>query len=194
MSQKTGEKSEKSFIVITGASSGIGEACACRFNKEGYPLLLLDCKKGELEKKFGKMDNVMISEIDVSKYEDMCRAFEKAEKSFGSCCCLINNAGLALLGKMEDQELEEWEKMMKVNVCGVLHGIRCVLKNMKENKCGTIINISAESIDECFENSTMFCATKAAVNAISEGVRKEAAMCGVKVTTISPGLVEVKQT
>ncbi|ETO31959.1 short chain dehydrogenase [Reticulomyxa filosa] len=192
MSQKTETKSGKPLVVITGASSGIGEACARLFNKEGYPLLLLARSKDDMEKKFGKMENVMISEVDVCEHHDICSALEKAEKSYGPCCCLINNAGLLLLGKMEEQDLGEWKKMMDVNVGGVLHGIKCVLKTMKEHKCGTIINISSLAAKRHCENQTMYCATKAAVHAITEGVRKEVAMCGVKVTTISPGLVEVK--
>ncbi|ETO09173.1 short chain dehydrogenase, partial [Reticulomyxa filosa] len=181
---------ENPLVVITGASSGIGESCAHYFHKEGHPLLLLARRVEKMEKEFGKLKNVLIEKVDITKYSEISAALEKAEKLYGPCDCLINNAGVMLLGRMEDQKLEEWDAMMQVNVYGVLNGIKCVLKGMKERKSGTIINISSMAGVKLFDNHTVYCATKFAVNAISEGVRAEVATSGVKVTTICPGVVE----
>jgi len=145
-----------------------------------------------MEKEFGNFKNVCIESVDVTDYEGMRKALEKAEKLYGPCDCLINNAGVMLLGHMEDQKMEEWDQMMQVNVYGVLNGIKCVLKGMKERKCGTIINISSMAGVKLYDNHTAYCATKFAVNAISEGVRSEVAASGVKVTTVCPGVVETE--
>jgi len=191
-SASTSTKYEKPLIVITGASSGIGEECARFFSKEGHPLLLLARRVDKMEKNLGGLKNVLIEKVDVTNYEQMKSALDKAEKRFGPCDCLINNAGVMLLGRVEDQKIEEWDTMMQVNVYGVLNGIKCVLKGMKERKNGTIINISSMAGVKNYENHAVYCGTKFAVNAISEGLRAEVALSGVKVTTICPGVVETE--
>ncbi|ETO30157.1 putative oxidoreductase short-chain dehydrogenase/reductase family protein [Reticulomyxa filosa] len=217
MTQETVVNHGKPLIVITGASSGIGEACAKYFHKEGHPLLLLARRVDKMEKEFGKLKNVLIAKVDVTKYDEMHAALEKAEQIYGPCDCLINNAGIFLGGKIVGRTKKRrvgynvasqclvfsylfffvifvvyFLTDRKIKVFGVLNGIKCVLKGMKERKHGTIINISSTAAKKHSNGTVVYCASKAAVSTISEGVRAEVADSGVKVTTICPGLVQTE--
>merc|ERR1719403_121070 len=102
---------------------------------------------------------------------------------------MINNAGVMLLGAVDTQDPQQWDTMINVNINGVLNGMRAVTKGMKERKSGTIINISSIAGHKMFDNHTVYCSTKYAVRALSEGLRAELAPFNVKVTIISPGVV-----
>ncbi|ETO10717.1 hypothetical protein RFI_26658 [Reticulomyxa filosa] len=145
-----------------------------------------------MEKEFGKLKNILIKKVDVTKYDEMHAALEEAEKTYGPCDCLINNAGVFFGGNVDEQKMEEFDKMLQVNVFGVLHGIKCVLKGMKERKRGTIINISSLTAKGHYDSLTVYGASKSAVSAISEGLRAEVATSGIKVTTICPGFVQTE--
>ncbi|ETO05961.1 oxidoreductase, short-chain dehydrogenase/reductase family protein [Reticulomyxa filosa] len=219
MSGQSEEKIKKPLIVITGASSGIGEACARYFYKEGHPLLLLARRLEKMEKQFGEMKNILIKKVDVTKYDEMQAVLEDAEKMYGPCDCLINNAGVSFLGQIvcvplfffffSRSKINKKKRVLIIKgytrngrmecndtsqclVFGTLHGIKSVLKGMKERKHGTIINISSIAGKHVYEILTVYCATKFAIRAISEGLRAEAGTCGVRVITVFPGFVEVK--
>lgn len=178
---------KKQLIIITGASSGIGEATAQAFLEKGYPLLLLARRLERLEK--FKRDNVLIKKVDVTDLESLKKAIVEAEEKFGPAHCLVNNAGLAHPGLISEQDPKEWKQMFDVNVMGVLNGFHAVLPGMIKRKSGTIINISSVAGKKAFPQFAAYCGTKFAVHAISEGVRQEVAPHNVRVITVAPGVV-----
>jgi len=181
---------EKGLIVITGASSGIGKQAAIEFSKKGYPLLLLARRIEKLEGL--NLSNCICKKVDVTDLDLFEKAVKEAEKKFGRVDCLINNAGVMLLGKMDEQDPSEWQQMLDVNIKGVLNGINVVLKNMIKNKTGTIINISSIAGRKTFPNHAAYCATKFAVHALTENLREEIALHNVRAIIIAPGAVETE--
>ncbi|MCJ7498943.1 SDR family oxidoreductase [bacterium] len=180
----------KPLVAITGASSGIGEATARAFSREGHPLLLM-ARRVERLKTLGLPD-CLCEKVDVTNLESLKSAVEKGEEKFGPIDCLVNNAGVMLLSKAHLQDTGEWERMLDVNVKGMLNGIHLVLKGMIERQAGTIINISSVAGLKPGPNLAVYSGTKFAVRAISESIREEAAPHDVRVTVISPGLVETE--
>lgn len=180
----------KGLVVITGASSGIGMATAKAFIEKGHPLLLIARREKLLESLKG--DKVLCRKADVTDLVGFKKAVHEAEAKFGPVDCMINNAGLMLLGMIQDQDPEEWKKMFDVNVLGVLNGMHIVLPGMIERKNGTIINISSIAGKKTFPNHAAYCGTKFAVHAISENVREEVAKHNVRIVTIAPGAVETE--
>ncbi len=180
----------KKLIVITGASSGIGEAIARRLSSEGHPLLLLARRIDRLEAL--NLPNTLCEQVDVTDKSSFDAAIEKAEAQFGRVDALVNNAGCMLQGQIETQDASEWKRMFDVNVIGLLNGMQSVLAPMMERNQGTIINISSIAGKKTFPNHAAYCGTKFAVHAISENVREEVATSNVRVTTIAPGAVETE--
>ncbi|KOO15259.1 oxidoreductase [Vibrio xuii] len=180
----------KKLIVITGASSGIGEAIARRLSNEGHPLLLLARRVERLEAL--NLPNTMCEKVDVTDKASFEAAIAKAEAEFGLVDGLVNNAGVMLLGQIDTQDASEWKRMFDVNVLGLLNGMQAVLAPMMERNSGTIINISSIAGKKTFPNHAAYCGTKFAVHAISENVREEVAASNVRVTTIAPGAVETE--
>lgn len=180
----------KKLIVITGASSGIGEAIARRLSNEGHPLLLLARRVERLESL--QLPNTLCEKVDVTDQATFEAAIAKAEAKFGSVDGLVNNAGVMLLGQIDTQDASEWKRMFDVNVLGLLNGMQAVLAPMMERNSGTIINISSIAGKKTFPNHAAYCGTKFAVHAISENVREEVAASNVRVTTIAPGAVETE--
>ncbi|MCP3966098.1 MAG: SDR family oxidoreductase [Lentisphaerae bacterium] len=178
----------KKLVVITGASSGIGEAIAKRFSGAGYPLLLIARRLERLEAL--NLPDTLCLKVDITDSKAFHEAIEKGVEKFGPVKCLVNNAGMMLLGDLSDQDATEWQKMFDVNVLALLNGIQAVLKPMKERKSGTIINISSIAGRKTFPSHAAYCGTKFAVHAISENVREEVASDDVRVITIAPGAVE----
>ena len=180
----------KKLIVITGASSGIGEAIARRLSNEGHPLLLLARRVERLEAL--DLPNTLCEKVDVTDKASFEAAIAKAEAQFGPVDGLVNNAGVMLLGQIDTQDATEWKRMFDVNVLGLLNGMQSVLAPMMERNSGTIINVSSIAGKKTFPNHAAYCGTKFAVHAISENVREEAAASNVRVTTIAPGAVETE--
>ncbi|MBE5157166.1 SDR family oxidoreductase [Vibrio parahaemolyticus] len=180
----------KKLVVITGASSGIGEAIARRFSKEGHPLLLVARRVERLEAL--NLPNTLCEKVDVTDQASLITAIEKAEAQFGPADVLVNNAGVMLLGQIDTQDAAEWKRMFDVNVLGLLNGMHSVLASMKARNSGTIINISSIAGKKTFPDHAAYCGTKFAVHAISENVREEVAASNVRVTTIAPGAVETE--
>ena len=181
---------KKGLVVITGASSGIGKETAIEFSKKGYPLLLLARRLDLLENL--NLENAICEKLDVLDLEKLKIAVKKAEDKYGPVDCLINNAGVMLLGKIEDQDPREWQTMLDVNLKGLLNGIHIVLKKMIERKTGTIINVSSVAGRKTFPKHAAYCATKFGVHALTENLREEIASHNVRAIIIAPGAVETE--
>ncbi|MGK4578551.1 SDR family oxidoreductase [Kitasatospora sp. HPMI-4] len=180
----------KPLIVITGASSGIGAATARLLSAQGHPLLLLARRLERLEE-LG-LPNTLCRKVDVTDHRAVEEAVREAEERFGPADAIINNAGAMLLGHIADQPVDEWDRMIDLNVKGVLYGTRAVLPGMLARGTGTIINVSSIAGRKTFPNHTAYVATKFAVHALSENLREEVASTGVRVVTIAPGAVETE--
>ncbi|MEO2219327.1 SDR family oxidoreductase [Chromobacterium vaccinii] len=180
----------KPLIVITGASSGIGAAAAKLFSRAGHPLLLLARRVEKLEAL--ELPDTLCRRVDVTDRAQLQAALAEAEARFGPADAIVNNAGVMLLGAMAQQDPDEWQRMLDVNVKGLLNGIHAVLAGMAARGRGTIINISSIAGRKTFPNHVAYCGTKFAVHAISENLREEVAGSGVRVITIAPGAVETE--
>lgn len=178
----------KKLAVITGASSGIGEATAKALSKSGFALLLLS-KSGDMHA-LSQLPDTLCTQVDVTDQAAMTDTVNQAEAKWGAVECFVNNAGLMLLGDIADQNPNEWRQMVDVNILGVLNGMHLVLKGMKARGSGTLVNVSSIAGFKTFPNHAAYSATKYAVHAVSETVREEVAPFGVRVVTISPGVVE----
>ena len=182
------KKNNKPLIVITGASSGIGRATALYFSEKGHPLLLVARRLQELKKL--NLPNASYAQVDVTDLNALRRAVAGAEDQYGPVSCMVNNAGAMFLGRIDQQNPVEWGQMLDVNVIGVLNGIKVVLNTMMHREKGTVINISSVVGKKAAANHAVYCATKAAVNALTEVVREEAAKYNIRFINIMPGVVE----
>jgi NADP-dependent 3-hydroxy acid dehydrogenase YdfG len=180
----------KKLVVITGASSGIGEAIARRLSQSGHPLLLIARRIDRLEAL--ALPNALCEKVDVTDKTSFETAIAKAEAIYGPTDCIVNNAGVMLLSELDVQDPAEWKTMFDVNVIGLMNGMQAVLAPMKARQSGTIINISSIAGRKTFPNHAAYCGTKFAVHAISENVREEVSNSNVRVTTIAPGAVETE--
>lgn len=180
----------KELIVITGASSGIGEATAKMFSELGHPLLLLARRIDRLLAL--NLPHTMCKKVDVTRRQDLVNAIAEAEKQYGPTDCIVNNAGIMLLGLMSEQDPEEWQNMLNVNVMGVMNGIHAVLPSMVKRKTGTIINVSSVAGRKTFRNHAAYCGTKFAVHAMTENLREEVSQYNVRLIVIAPGAVETE--
>lgn len=185
----------KKTVLITGATSGIGEACARKFAKGGYNLIItarraekLEAIKSELEAEGAKVKALV---FDVRDAEAAKNAMESLDAEWKTIDVLINNAGLALgLEKEYEGNLEEWNTMIDTNIKGLLNMTRLVVPGMVHRNQGHVINIGSVAGDAAYAGGNVYCATKAAVKAITDGLRIDVAESAVRVTNIKPGLVE----
>ena len=177
----------KKLIAITGASSGIGAATAKAFSAAGYPLLLM-ARRIELMEAMN-LPNAICKEVDVLDLEGMKSAISEAEDAHDKVDCMINNAGVMIIGKPQSQNPEDWQKMLDVNIRGVLNGIHLVLKDMVERQSGTIINMGSIAGIKTFPDHTVYWGTKFAVHAITENIREEVSGSNVRLINIAPGMV-----
>lgn len=178
----------KKLVVITGASSGIGMDLAKRFSEEGHPVLMLARRQNLMEEL--KLPNTICKSVDVTDYKGMEEAIREAEAIYGKTDLLVNCAGVMLLGNPDTQDIEEWDRMIDVNVKGILTGTKVVLNDMIERNGGTIINISSIAGRKTFDSHSVYCGTKFAVHAITESMRKEVSGSNVRLIVIAPGVVE----
>ena len=130
--------------------------------------------------------------MDVTNREAFYAAVQEAESVYGETDCLVNNTGLMLLGNADVQDPAEWDRMVSVNINGVLNGIGAVIGKMKSRKGGTIINLSSIAGVKGFPNHMAYCGTKFAVHGLSETLREEVADDNVRVITVAPGAVETE--
>lgn len=180
----------KPLIIITGASSGIGEATARVLSAAGHPLLLLARRIERLNAL--ALPNTLSRGLDITDRAALVAAVQEAEAQFGPADALINNAGVMLLGSVSEQDPAQWEQMFDVNVKGLLNGIHAVAAGMVERKRGTIINVGSVAGRKTFPNHVAYVGTKFAVHGISENLREELSPSNVRVITIAPGAVETE--
>lgn len=182
--------------IITGASSGIGQAIAEKLAEKGVRVALLARREEKLTQIADSIneqagENCAISiKTDVTDVQAMELAFQQTIEKFGAVDFLVNNAGVITNSSFIEGTVEEWEQMIDVNIKGVLHGIHAVLPHMLDRSTGHIINIASVSGFEVTKRSAVYSSTKFAVRALSMGLEKELARTGVRVTNISPGMVD----
>jgi NADP-dependent 3-hydroxy acid dehydrogenase YdfG len=178
------------LTVITGASSGIGEAAARTFSAAGYPLLLLARRLERMEAL--NLPNTLCRAIDVADRAAIAGAIGEAEARFGPVDCVINNAGVAHLANVLEQDPLEWDDMIAVNATGVMNVLHAVMKGMAAQRRGTIINMSSIAGRKVYPDHTVYGGTKFFVHAISESIRGKLAPFDVRVIVMSPGMVETE--
>ncbi|MCX4717645.1 SDR family oxidoreductase [Streptomyces virginiae] len=186
-------RNEAKVVAITGASSGIGEATARRLAADGHRLFLgarrtdrLDALGREIDEAGG---TAAFRRLDVTDAADV-RAFVAAARDrYGRVDVLVNNAGVMPLSPLDALKVDEWDRMIDVNVRGVLHGIAAALPLMRAQGGGHFVNVASVGAYEVSPTAAVYCATKYAVRAISEGLRQESDGT-VRVTLVSPGVTE----
>ncbi|RNF41256.1 SDR family oxidoreductase [Planococcus salinus] len=185
--------------IITGASSGIGQATAKELAKRGYQVMLgarREDRLRELKNDIELLGGTAAYQVtDVTSSEQMKALAQAALDQFGRIDVLVNNAGLMPLSFMNKLKIDEWDQMVDVNIKGVLYGIAAVLPHMEQQKEGHIINISSVAGHEVTPGSAVYSGTKYAVRAITEGLRKEIApSLDIRATIVSPGAVATELT
>ncbi|HDH2580863.1 TPA: SDR family oxidoreductase [Staphylococcus aureus] len=182
--------------VVTGAGSGIGEAIATLLHEEGAKVVLAGRNKDKLQNVANQLaqDSVKVVPTDVTKKEEVDELIKIAQQTFGGLDIVINSAGQMLSSKITDYQVDEWDSMIVVNIKGTLYTAQAALPTMLEQSSGHLINIASISGFEVTKSSTIYSATKAAVHTITQGLEKELAKTGVKVTSISPGMVDTAIT
>lgn len=180
-------------VVITGASSGLGEATARLLSAQGASVVLgarraerLRSLANELSAGGGK---ALAVTTDVTHCDQVKRLVDAAVQTYGRIDVMINNAGLMPQAPLERLRIDEWDRMIDVNIKGVLYGIAAALPYMKQQKAGHIINVSSVAGHKVIPAGAVYCATKHAVRALSEGLRMEVKPYNIRTTVISPGAV-----
>ena len=185
----------KKIVLITGATSGIGEACAHKFAKEGWNIILTGRNEKRLDE-VAAATRAMGAEVktlvfDVRDRQAAKAAIESLEGEWATPDTLVNNAGLALgLNKEYEGDLDDWETMIDTNIKGLLTMTRLIVPRMVERDRGHVINIGSIAGDAAYAGGNVYCATKSAVKALTDGLRIDLAETSVRVTNIKPGLVE----
>lgn len=184
---------EGKVVLITGASSGIGEATARLLAKHGAHVVLGARRTDRLVALADEIaaagGSVRYRRVDVTQREDVAAFVAFARTAFDRVDVIVNNAGVMPLSRLDAFKVEEWDRMIDVNIRGVLHGIAAALPVMQEQKRGQIINLSSIGGHSVVPTAAVYCATKFAVMAISEGLRQEVGG-DIRVTVISPGVTE----
>lgn len=182
---------EDKVVVITGASSGLGEATARRLARYGAKLVLGARRIGRLRTLAGelKLDDDAVVQTDVTAREQVKRLADSAVEKHGRIDVILNNAGLMPSSRLELLKVEDWDAMIDVNIKGVLYGIVAALPHMRSQKSGHIINVSSVAGHKVGPGGVVYAATKHAVRVISEGLRQEVNPYNIRTTIISPGAV-----
>ncbi len=188
---------QNKVVIITGASSGLGEATAKRLAANGAKLMLAARREDRLKElvaaiaKSGGTATYRVTDVvDRAQVETLAK---ETLSTYGRIDVLINNAGLMPLSPLDQVKVEEWDQMIDVNIKGVLYGIAAVLPIMRQQNSGHVINLSSVAGHKVFAGSAVYCATKYAVRAISEGLRLES-NGEIRSTNISPGAVATELT
>lgn len=190
------------IVLITGATSGIGEATARRFAAEGWRVIIngrrrdrLDALKRELQGLHGTLEGGHLHALrfDVRDNAEVERAFSGLPEDWRAIDLLVNNAGLAAgLDPIQTGQLADWDQMIDTNLKGLLHVSRAVIPGMIERGRGHIINIGSVAGKEVYPRGNVYCATKHAVDALTKAMRQDLLPHGIKVTQIAPGLAETE--
>ncbi|MGW3093161.1 SDR family oxidoreductase [Streptomyces sp. NPDC001102] len=180
-------------VAVTGASSGIGEATARRLAADGHRLLLGARRTDRLEALTREITTAggtaAFQRLDVTDADDVRAFVSAARERYGRVDVVVNNAGVMPLSPLEALKTDEWDRMIDVNVRGVLHGIAAALPTMRAQGSGHFVNIASVGAYEVSPTAAVYCATKFAVRAISEGLRQESTG-NIRVTLVSPGVTE----
>ncbi len=180
-------------VVITGASSGIGEASAIKFAKKGANIVLIGRRKEklfEVEKKISEYNvSTIVCTCDVSQKLQVKEMSRKVEEKFGNIDVLVNNAGFAIYGKVIDLTIEQIESQMATNYFGMVYCIKNFLPKMVEQKSGHIVNVASVAASFGLPGIVSYCASKFAMLGFSEGLQHELKETGVRVTVVSPIMV-----
>lgn len=186
----------KKTALITGATSGIGRATAQEFAKNGINLILCGRRQQRLdtiEKELQEFTGVYTLNFDVRDKEEVNKAITSLPSEFKQIDILVNNAGNAHgLDSIQDGSLDDWDAMMDINVKGLLYVSKAVIPQMTKRKSGHIINIGSSAGKEVYPKGNVYCGSKHAVVAITEGMRIDLNPFGIKVSAINPGLVETE--
>ena len=192
-SQSSGNNIEGKVIVITGASSGLGEASARLLCAQGASVVLgarrvdrIESLANQLTTSGGKAIAIA---TDVTQHDQVKRLADAAVRRFGRIDVMLNNAGLMQQAPLERLKIGEWDRMIDVNIKGVLYGIAAALPYMKQQKAGHIVNVSSVAGHKVGPGFAVYAATKHAVRALSEGLRQEVKPYNIRTTVISPGAV-----
>ena len=183
---------ESKVVVITGASSGLGEAAARRLAADGAKVILGARRLDRLEAiaaSIGLSDEAVLR-TDVTNADDVKRLVTRAIDNHGRIDVILNNAGIMPHSPLERCKIDDWDRTVDINIKGVLYGIAAALPHMKEQKSGQIINVSSVAGHKVRPSSAVYAATKTAVRVISEGLRQEVKPYNIRTTIISPGAVE----
>lgn len=185
-------------ILVTGATSGFGEAIATLFAQKGYDVCITGRREDRLKKLKETLEKeyntkVELCVFDVRNREEVKTAIEDLANRVSSIDVLVNNAGLASgLGGIDDGNLDDWDVMIDTNVKGLLYVTRQIAPIMKEQKQGHIINIGSTAGKLVYKNGNVYCATKHAVDALSQAMRIDLLPYSIKVTAINPGMAETE--
>lgn len=186
----------KKTALITGATSGIGRATAHEFAKQGINLILCGRRQERLdidERALEKLTDVHTLNFDVRDKNQVQKAISSLPKEFKQIDILINNAGNAHgLDPIQSGNIDDWDAMMDINVKGLLYVSKAVIPQMTDRQSGHIINIGSSAGKEVYPKGNVYCGSKHAVVAITEGMRIDLNPFGIKVSAINPGLVETE--
>jgi NADP-dependent 3-hydroxy acid dehydrogenase YdfG len=180
-------------VVITGASSGLGEATARLLSAEGASVVLgarrVERLRSLADELTGRGGKALAVATDVADHGQVKGLVDAAVRAYGRIDVMINNAGLMPQAPLERLKVDEWDRMIDVNIKGVLYGIAAALPHMQRQKAGHFINVSSVAGHRVGPGFTVYAATKHAVRALSEGLRQEVKPYNIRTTVISPGAV-----
>lgn len=184
--------------IITGGGSGIGEGAALALAKEGVRIVLCGRREAPLQKVAAEIQarggQALTIMADVSQVQDVETVVETAVSTFDSVHILINNAGIAGMGRIHEHSIDLWDKIMAINLRGPFLMARVVLPLMRQQKSGHIINISSESGLEYYPGNGAYGVSKHALNALSEYMQRENQDLGIRIDTVCPGMVITEMT
>src|ERR671916_749259 len=187
---------ESKVVIITGASSGVGEATARRLGASGAKLMLAARREGRLKDLVAAIQKtggtVAYRVTDVADRAQVQALADATLETYGRIDVLVNNAAFMPVSPLDQIKVDEWDQMIDVNIKGVLYGIAAALPHMKEQKSGHIINLSSVAGHKLFGGSAVYSATKFGVRALSEGLRQEVKRYNIRTTIISPGAVKTE--
>jgi NADP-dependent 3-hydroxy acid dehydrogenase YdfG len=182
------------IVFITGASSGIGEACARSFAALGTKLVLCARRYDRLETLAASLNvPTHLIQLDVTDRAAVEKAVAAIPQDFRNIDVLINNAGLSRgFARFQDGAIDDWEEMINANVMGVLYVTRAVLPGMVERQRGHVINMGSVAGHYSYQNGAIYCLSKAAIKSLTEGLKQDLLGTPIRVTSVDPGLVETE--
>ena len=186
------------IALITGASAGIGEACAIKLAENGFDLIIAGRREKNLENLAKKIQKTYKNEVlslclDVRNYKEVEKTINSLPEKWKNIDVLVNNAGLAVgVSPIEQGVVDDWDRMIDTNVKGLLYVTRCVSPLMVDRKKGLIVNISSIAGKEAYPGGNVYCGTKHAVEAITKGMRIDLLPHNIRVSSIAPGMVETE--